>query len=773
MQLSIKTLEFDKILERISKNATSLRVKENILNQTTTTDVNEINKMLLEKNEALNLIYKSGNITLNSDYDIDILLKNISKGMIVNPNDLLKILSFLKTVQINLRYYKESQNIIEIEYLNKYFSKLTDPFELLNKIRNIVDENGYILDTASINLSRIRKQILKYKQKIKDTFESLKSKYKDFLNEEVLVLKDDSYCLVVNQSFKKRVRGSVISISQSGQSYYIEPEEILEIKSNISILEQEEKKEINKILIDFTKVLQFNLGMLENSLYCLVNLDYIFSCSLYFKSIECNLQKVSFDKTTILKSARHPLIDLDKVVPIDFYTTNEKPITVITGPNTGGKTASMKTLGLLTIMTMAGFLIPASSDSQISVYENIYADIGDEQSIEQSLSTFSSHLKKIIGFLENAKSNDLILIDELGSGTDPIEGEALAICILQKFIEIGTTLLVTTHYPKLKLLAYEIDKINLASMKFNKDTLSPEYKLIFGVSGDSNAILISKKLGLINEIIEKANDLVKGKKDVNLGLIDKLNKEHQKVINLKEELEKKEIELTLKIREYEKLISSKEKELDTKISLIEEKEKEKYNKKYNELNQVLDNLLKKDLIPFNELSELKSKFKETEKTQTIDYDFKVGDSVYIPDYEKNGIIKEIKKDKYLIDLGPFELSFTKDKLRLETKKVVLKKENNNFKAKESNRYNILKNKEVKTEIDLRGVRYIEVDELLEKEIDNLLLSGINQLKIIHGYGTGAIKKAVDEFIQKHKNLIKSKRSGGEKEGLMGVTIITF
>lgn len=768
MENIIKTLEMDKVLLEISKYAVSEKIKDKILNISFFNDIKFINVLLHEKLEAIKIINQVSNITPETNYDCDNILLSLKKGRVLNQLELYTLTKLFRSIINAKRVGLLSSKIIDLKYLKKYFFDLTNTDDDLSYVLSIVNEDLEILDTASLNLKRIRSKITNLKSIIMDKMDSLKKKYKDYLSDEVISYKNETYCLVVNKSFKKKVNGTVISISSSGESFYVEPFEINQIKESINLLKREEEQEINIILAKASIYLSEKVDSYLESLEIIYNLDFIFSCSNYLNKINANLPRINNNQETAIYDAKHPLIQ-GKVTPITINFDKTKKVTLITGPNTGGKTASLKTVGLFSLMVKAGLLVPCKENSNINIFDNIYADIGDEQSLVQSLSTFSSHLKKIIEITEKVTSNDLVLLDELGSGTDPNEGEALAQAIIEYLIKKGCISIITTHYSKLKSFAYENENINLASVAFDKNTLSPLYTLNMGVGGSSHALLIAKRLGLNSKILEEANDIIKGKKTENIDFINKLNEEKEIVLNLKNENSLLNEELKNKIKEYEEKIIFIENEKDKQIHEVKKQNSKIWDKKLNELEELILELKNKEYITKEELKNISGKIDKPEFVNKINYEFKIGDYVYIPNYSKNGIILKIRNNKYLVDLGPFNLEFKKEDLRLShTKPEINVISKNNY--DKDNKDNFILNKTYSNVLDLRGKKYIEVEELIDKAIDDLLLANLNELKIIHGYGTGSVKKAVDSYIKKSK-LIKSHRPGGEHEGMLGVTIV--
>ena len=771
MNFATKTLEFDKILNLVTPYATSPRVKQQILNLDILFNKQLIKEKLEEVSDALTASTRTSSIFLDPKYDIYHQVKRLEIGSVLTINELVLVKIFLRQEISVLNYFKNLKKLkLELPRLYKYEDAIILNEEMLNLLESSVDDEGLIYDHATTNLSRIRRQINNKLSQINQRLEKLIIKYSDFLNEKVIVTRSDRYCLCFNASFKNKIKGVIHDVSQSGQTVYIEPDEIRSIMAEVEMLRVEENQEVLKILADISKKLNLNIESIKNNLEIFLDLDLIFSKASYAIEIDGIIPKLNNEGTINLIKARHPLIDPKKIVPINFYLDKKAPTMIITGPNTGGKTVALKTVGLLTLMAQAGLLIPADDLSEISIFENIYADIGDEQSLEQSLSTFSSHITKIKTIIDNVTSNDLILIDELGSGTDPVEGTSLAIAILDYLRKYNPNLVVTTHYSELKVYAFEQSDIITASVAFDEETLEPKYHLQIGLTGSSNAILIANRLGIKEEIIKKANENVEGRQTDVAKVIQKLSKREQELDHQQAEFELLTKELQSKIQKYDELLEKNAKEQARVLKEIVDQETQVWNQKQLEIQKIIKELKSRQSISTKEEAEIKSKIRRPDQSVPIvtDYNFKVGDHVFILPYQQTGEIIEITGDEYLVDLGVFTLNFPKSDLQLTaTPQSKPKKVRRTRKPS-----GITPEKKGSTELDLRGVRFEDVKPLLDKAIDDLILSGLGSLRIIHGYGTGAVKKAVYDYI-KSSSIIKSHRHGGETEGMMGVTIVTI
>ncbi|MBQ9124956.1 MAG: Smr/MutS family protein, partial [Acholeplasmatales bacterium] len=564
-------------------------------------------------------------------------------------------------------------------------------------------------------------------------------------------------------------KGIVHDVSSSNTTAYIEPDSTIETANQIDSYIASEKKEIQTILKNLSLLVGAEADILLANLEALTSLDIIFAKALMGKEYDYNDVKIENTQKFNIKKAKHPLINKAIAVPIDIELGYKHNVIIITGPNTGGKTVALKTVGLLHLMVFTGMMVPASNDSIFGYFDSIYADIGDEQSIEQSLSTFSSHMTKIINILDKADFESLILLDELGSGTDPKEGSSLAIATIDFLKQIGSKIICTTHYSELKNYAYNHEGICNASVEFNTNTLKPTYRLLLGVPGKSNAIEIALRLGLNEKIIKEAKAYLNNTSSDSSLLIGNLEEEMTKLRN-------KEAELEHKIKQYEGMLEDLKREkfnlvkqtdkiiLDAKkdASNILENAKEEATKLITEIKNLSEENFKE-----HELAELKRKTRNLdikhEQEEIFDYEFKVGDFVYVKSYEKYGTISKIKKDKYSINIGQFSMDFKKSELTLAAKPKESKPKQTRLSG-----YNPASH--AKLSLDLRGKRYEEVDYLMDQYLDQAILGNLESVTIIHGFGTGAIRNAVQAYLKKCP-YVKSYRYGQEGEGLNGVTVV--
>jgi len=772
MRFMTKTLELDQIIEKISKYLKSDSAKQKLNSQQPSTNLDEVSHMLVEVNDMLELIAKFGAIPFLDDFDIYTLLHYAEIKRRYSIQDLLYIRLFLVMERDILLYLRQRQTLnIKSASLVPLFDQLSSHKSLLSYIESKLDEDGVILDDATPKLASIRKDISRFEKQLQDKLQKILIDYSKYLNDQVIVMRNERFCIGVKEAFKNKIKGVIHDMSASKQTIYIEPEQTRSITAQIESLKVSEQKEIDLIIEDMSKEIQVSYLTLKQNLDVFVHMDLIHAKAIYALDIDGHMPNINQDGFIQLISAKHPLLNQKEAVPISLSLDKHLKTLLITGPNTGGKTVALKTLGLLTLMTQMGMLTPLNEASNIAIFDQVFADIGDEQSISQSLSTFSSHLTKIINMIKNMKDNTLVLLDEIGSGTDPNEGVALAISILESFKDYDARMMVTTHYSELKSYAYEQPHMTTASVAFDKQTLKPLYFLQMGTTGSSHAFLIARRLGLPETIVEHALKLYEGRQTDLAKTMEKLNDE---MLEIQREKEALSIELS-KVKEekqhYQDIKNDLLKRQDEMIQKVKHKEEQKWLKLREEASDLINELQKKQTLSKPELADLKNKLNQSiggDKSLYFDESLNVGDEVFITSYQQYGIITDIKDDIYVVKFGKFELSFDKSDLKKDKPKPSDKPKLSQKQKSED----IKPQKQGKLEVDLRGFRYEEVSPALDDAIDGALMSGLTTLRIIHGFGTGAVRKAVHSYI-KSSPYIKEHRYGGEGEGLNGVTIVTL
>lgn len=775
MEKYYKILELDKIIQKIQKLCQLEETKTNLKNLKLLNDLDKINDTLAEVDEATILIQRMQRFPLYFKSDLRKTLNLINKGYVINLDELLVIAKFLDTIKANQVYLDTIENLkIETKYFKKNVDKLFYPKELNLRIKDIITPYGEINDHATVELAKIRKAIRDTEKNIQVKLQDAISKNSNKLTDTIISIRNDRYVIPVKHEFKNVVKGIIHDQSASGETVFIEPLVVNELNNKLNDLKESEKKEIYSIFLEVSNKVKSFYHELRSNLNVIVHLDLVFAKAEYALSINAKKPKLNNKGILELYQCRHPLLNVDEVVPNNVIIGKDYQGIIITGPNTGGKTVLLKTVGLLSIMVKAGLLVPCAEESNMMVFDNVFADIGDEQSIDQNLSTFSSHLKNVINIINNVTENSLVLLDELGSGTDPIEGSALAVSIIEFLLKKHCLLIVTSHYSDLKTYAFNSDKIINASVEFNSKTLKPTYKLLIGVPGKSNALEISKTLGLPSEIIENANKFAYNNNDDMSLVLDKLIKQTHEFDSKLNELEKKQLELTKQLEENEKLKLQIEEERE-QILTNAEKEASKLisesSKKISELIEELNEMKLRE-VKAHEIAKIKHEVKELKANTEVDiepiytnYEFEANQSVFVEKFGAYGIIiKENKNDRYDVQIGNATVTVEKKYLKpTDTKpKDYLKPRKTVVSVK----------KDISNTLDLRGLRYEDAYQKLEKYIDDAIYGSLHVVSIIHGFGTGVIREMVQNFLR-NSPYVESFRYGGAGEGGQGVTVVTL
>ena len=764
------TLEFEKVLDILKNYAKTDYAKKLILETKLDSSFEEIELSQKNTKEAFDSIVKLSDIPLGGLYDVKQSLARSKAQGVLNERELLDIVGLIDASDNVVKYFKQLDTIkYDAVTLKEIVSKIENPKALKTSITLAINEEGIVVDNASKELFVVRRSLKSLENRLRSKLNELLQTKASMLTEALIVQRDGRMCLPVKIEYKNSFKGIVHDVSSSNTTAYIEPESTLETANQIESYIAEEKKQVQIILKNLSLLVAAEADLLLNNLEILTKLDIIFAKALMAKDLDYNDVKLEDKQSFEIKKAKHPLIPKDKCVPIDCEIGKKYSAIIITGPNTGGKTVALKTIGLLHLMVYNGMMVPASSDSKFGYFEDILADIGDEQSIEQSLSTFSSHMTNIVKIIDNISFKSLVLLDELGSGTDPKEGSGLAISIIDYLKKAGAMVIATTHYSELKNYAYNNEGIINASVEFNTETLMPTYRLLLGVPGKSNAIEIAKRLGLNEKIIDMARNELNNISTESSNLIGNLEEEMTKTRKEQEELEKE-------IMMYKNLVQEANRE---KLDLVKRTDKI-INDAKQKANEILKDAKEEATGLINEIKNMSEEnFKEhqlaelTRKTRSLDVkdedeaifndELHEGDYVYIKSYQKYGTIKKIKNDKYFVNIGQFQMEFKKSELTLSAKPVEKPKKETRMSG-----YNPASHASLS--LDLRGKRYEEVKTLMDDYLDQAILGNLHQVSIIHGFGTGAIRKAVQEYL-KNCPYVKSYRYGGEGEGLNGVTVV--
>lgn len=780
-----KSLELHKILEMLSDEASNSRTKEMALELSPCTDLEKVKKEMKKTEDAFELSVKYGTPGFTAFKDIRGSLRRASSGASLSLRELIDIGQMLYQVRIISDWYKSVEE--KDTTLCELFSSLSPNNYLEDKIKNSILSEDEISYMASHELADIRRKIAQAGVKIRESLDKLvrNSEVQKSLQENIVTIRDGRYVLPVKAEHKGSVPGLVHATSATGSTYFIEPMSVVEANNDIKILKSREKEEIERIIAELSGDCSYCAESLSADYETCAELDLYFAKANLGAKMRGCIPAISDDGITDLKKARHPLIAADKVVPVDIKLGEDYQALIVTGPNTGGKTVILKTTGLLTAMAMCGLMIPASDGSRVSVFEHILVNIGDQQSIEQSLSTFSSHMSSVVKILEAADDRSLILLDELGSGTDPVEGAALAVSIIEDMITKGAKLLVTTHYQELKLFAIETKGIENASCEFDTATMQPTYRLIIGSPGKSNAFSISSKLGVPQGIIDRAKSLVSSENQRFEEVVANLEKARIDLENQNKELTKLKNEQAEKTAQLEKELD----ELNEKKAGELEKARvqamrivESCRMQSDELLGQLEDMRKQQNKA--DLASVKSRQKSAmskmydtanpvqqreRKEYKLPRPLKRGDKVLIFDIDKTGILASDpdSSGNVFVQAGIMKTKVNVSKLRLieNEPKVTVQ----NKRVSKAGIQSKLQRKP-SLELDIRGCAVDEGIHELDMFIDNAVLSGAGIITVIHGKGTGVLRAGIQKHLKSHPS-VKSFRPGLFGEGEDGVTII--
>lgn len=774
---TLEKLEFNKICNILKDYAITYIGKDLSKNLKPLDGKNDIIKAQKQTTESSILLYRKGLPPISEIANISAHIKKLNSGLFLSAKQLLDIAIILKTSS-NLKDYFFSTEIDMSEFVNltNLFNNLyTNPSIEKAISTSILDENT-IADSASKELSIIRKNLRSKEQEIRSKLNSfLHSKY---IQESVITMRSGRFVIPVKNEYRQEIKGFIHDISSSGSTVFIEPLSIFDLNNDLNNLKNEEQIEIEKILQKLSSLFFDIIPSIENDVNLIGLIDFIFAKAKYSNSLDA-IEPIINDKKIInLINAWHPLLNKDLAVKNDIPIGENYNILIITGPNTGGKTVTLKTAGILMLMAMSGLHITAKEGSSIYVADNIFADIGDDQSIADSLSTFSSHMTNIANILKDATQDSFILIDELGSGTDPVEGSSLAISILEKLNSLNCLTLSTTHYPEIKHFALITDGFENASVEFDLETLSPTYKLLLGVPGTSNAFAISRKLGISEEIIERAKEFIDSEK-INIEELltniyeDKriIEIEKQKILenSAKIDILKKSLEVDFsKLGKQEKDIINKAKEQARDILLSAKEDaneiiKEIENSSNNKISNKLRNTLNKKIDDLNIFSSSNSSFVKKVNLS----DFEIGMKVFVNKLKQDGTISSISKD------GKIQVQLPLGKMFFEAQDLEILKNQNIKKSETKKDYSNKKQfkaKAISTEINVLGQTVEEACFEIDKYLDNCYLNGLSSIRIVHGKGTGALRTGIHKFLKTHPH-VKSFRVGTFGEGEMGVTIV--
>ncbi|QNM02630.1 endonuclease MutS2 [Simiaoa sunii] len=787
----LTTLEYNKIIDLLTEKADSEPGKKLCRDLVPSTDLSAIRTAQRETKDALARLFRIGSTSFGSNRDLGFSIRSLEIGSSLSMSELLKLASFLDNVSRIKTYGKKEREDLPNDSLDAYFEGLTPMTQLANEINRCILSEEEMADDASPKLKSIRRSKLSTNEKIHSQLTSMvNGAYRTFLQDAVITMRDNRYCIPVKAEYKSQVSGMVHDQSSTGSTFFIEPAAVVNLNNQLKELDLQEQEEIEVILGDLSSQAAVHTSELAADQKIMTTLDFIFAKAKL--AMEQNATEPIFNTEHYIqiRKGRHPLLDKKKAVPIDVRLGKDFDLLVITGPNTGGKTVSLKTVGLFTLMGQAGLHIPALDRSELSIFSEVYADIGDEQSIEQSLSTFSSHMTRVVHILQHADADSLCLFDELGAGTDPTEGAALAIAILNYLHDRGIRTMATTHYSELKIYALSTNFVENACCEFDVETLRPTYRLLIGIPGKSNAFAISSKLGLSDEIIHAAKEQISKEDESFEDVIADLEqsrvtieKEQQEIAEYKERIRTLQEQLQKK---NEKIDQAKDKILrdaNEKARAILQEAKDVADETIRDFNKAgasadIKELEKKRQKVRDKINEKNGKLalgntqKKPADQKTVDpKKLKKGDSVKIISMNLKGIVNTLPdaRGNLFVQCGIMRMQTNVNDLvpvKEETITAPALQRTNTGKLKMSKSFS------VSSEINLLGCTVDEAIAKLDKYLDDAYLAHLPSVRVVHGKGTGALRSAVQSHLKRLK-YVKEYRLGEYGEGDAGVTIVTF
>ena len=780
---TLKILEYEKIINNLVDMASSEPAKKLCAKLKPSTDINEIQKNQGYTTAALDRIRLKGNLLLSEIKDISDSLKRLEIGSSLSQPELMKILSILNAVS-NAISYGLHPDEEEYDVLEEHFRSLYDIKDLKKELSRCIISEEIMADNASPELSHIRRKIKQINSKMHTELNNILNAHREYLMDAVITQRDGAYCLPIKSEYKNKVSGVVHDQSSTGSTVFIEPIAVIKMNNELKSLFMDEKKEIEKILENLSLLAALYIESLRENAKTLIFLDFVYAKANLSKKMNASEPKFNSKHYINIKEGRHPLLDSKNVVPINISIGDNYDLLIITGPNTGGKTVSLKTVGLFTLMGQSGLHIPAFEGSELSVFNDVFADIGDEQSIEQSLSTFSGHMKNIVYILNHADANSLCLFDELCAGTDPTEGAALAISILSFLHRMQSRCIATTHYSELKVFALNEPGVENASCEFDVATLSPTYRILIGVPGKSNAFAIAGKLGLPDYIISEAdNHLEKDAKDFE-DLLTRLENDRQIIEKDKLSIQKYKREIESLKRHYDK----QEENLTQKKEKILEEAREAAKKILEEAKETADDTIKNiNKIASgaglgSALEEQRTRLRESinKNTKTIGIqqtknkvkkpkELKLGDSVHVISLNLDGIVSSLpnQSGNFFVQMG-----ILRSQVNISDVALVEEPDTKPQTKTRTRSSSMVKSATISTEINVIGKNVDEACSELDKYLDDALLAHLPGVRIIHGRGTGALQKGIHAYL-KRQSFVKSYSLADFNEGGNAVTIVSF
>ena len=789
-QKALSSLEYPKIIERLIEKASSPMGKELCRKLQPSTDINKIRLMQTQTKDALTRLFQKGSVSFGSVKDIRGSLKRLEIGSSLGIMEILSVCALLENTSSVKAYSRGDRSDLPSDSLDSMFEQLAPLTPLSSEIRRCILSEDEISDDASPALRQVRRNMKVTNDRIHTQLSGLvNGNARTYLQDSVITMRNGRYCIPVKAEYKGQVPGMIHDQSSTGSTLFIEPMAVVKLNNDMRELELQEQKEIEIILAGLSEQIAEEREAIALNLELMVQLDFIFARAGLAMDMNGSEPVFNEEGRVLLKKARHPLIPKKKVVPIDIRLGDDFDLLIITGPNTGGKTVSLKTVGLLTLMGQAGLHIPALDRSELALFHEIYADIGDEQSIEQSLSTFSSHMTNIVSFLEKADSRSLVLFDELGAGTDPTEGAALAISILSYLHDKGIRTMATTHYSELKVYALSTPGVENACCEFSVETLRPTYLLLIGIPGKSNAFAISSKLGLSDQIIERAKEQISEQDESFEDVLSSLEENRVTIENERLEIARYKEEIkTLKAQ-----LESRQEKLDAQRDRILRQANEEAHKVLEEAKEYADQTMKlfhkfqKNNVDTSaverERQELRKRMNKAEKNmsdrqetkkpkkQLTAKDIRPGDSVKVLSMNLKGTVgsRPDSKGFLFVQMGIIRSKVHLSDLELVDEPVITTP---SLQKTGAGKIRMSKSASVSTEINLLGRTVDEAIAELDKYLDDAYIAHLKSVRVVHGKGTGALRKGIHDYLRRQKH-VSSFRLGEFGEGDAGVTIVDF
>lgn len=787
-QKSLKKLEFDKIIHILTDHAASAGAKEMCRSLLPSDSLAEIERLQTETSDALQRIYRKGSLSLGGIRDIRGSVKRLEIGGVLGMGELLQIMSLLETAGKVKQYGQRESDDETADSLDETFRLLEPIPSLANEIRRCILSDEEMADDASAALLQIRRSMRQMNDKVHSTLNSMvNGSVRTYLQDAVITMRDGRYCLPVKAEYRSQVPGMIHDQSSTGSTLFIEPMAVVKLNNDFKELLLKEQQEIEKVLAVLSETSAGYMELISDNYRLLVELDFIFARAMLAKDMKATRPIFNTEGRIHIKDGRHPLLDPKKVVPIHIRLGKDFNLLIVTGPNTGGKTVSLKTVGLFTLMGQSGLHIPAFERSELAVFDHVFADIGDEQSIEQSLSTFSSHMSNIVSILQDATLNSLVLFDELGAGTDPTEGAALAVSILDHLHRQGIRTMATTHYSELKVYALSTDGVENACCEFDVESLRPTYRLLIGIPGKSNAFAISSKLGLPDFLIEDAKKQISAQDESFEDVIADLEQSRVTLEKEQEDIKRYKEE----IRTLRNALQKKQDRIDERTDKIIQKANEQANAILREAKEYADETMRnfhkfgKSGISAKEMeaerARLREKIKSTEtgirpaapkpKKKVKASSLHIGDRVRVLSLNLEGTVSTLPNAKGDLFV---QMGILRSQININDLEFLSEAEQPKISAPSSGsgKIKMSKSASVSTEINLIGMTVDEAMGHLDKYLDDAYLAHVPSVRIVHGKGTGALRNGVHQHLKRCK-YVKTYRLGTFGEGESGVTIAEF